>query len=50
MIKKFMVTLIKISLKNIFNNSFKGYVFKIEGQSTKLRFPKDEKFELCLIQ
>jgi len=27
-----------------------GYVFSIDGHSTKMRFPKDDRVDLCIVQ
>lgn len=38
------------NVKKEFDKQIKSYLFELEGQTTKLSFPKDDHKELCLVQ
>ncbi|KAL4474723.1 hypothetical protein ABPG72_002316 [Tetrahymena utriculariae] len=34
----------------VFDKDIKGYIYSIDGHSTKMRFPKEDKIDLCIVQ
>lgn len=43
------VALERLKAMNVITTAALGYIFTIDGHSTKMRFPKDDRVDLCIV-